>query len=66
VHVPFGKLSFPEADLLSNLKAVQEVIDKVKPSGSKGKYWMTMYIASSMGPSLRIDIEALTKMAASA
>ncbi|KAG8465262.1 hypothetical protein KFE25_002569 [Diacronema lutheri] len=62
VHVPFGKLSFPEADLLSNLKAVQETVDKNKPTGAKGRFWTSMYICSSMGPSLKIDIDALNKM----
>ncbi|KAJ1632187.1 50S ribosomal protein L1 [Pavlovales sp. CCMP2436] len=62
VHVPFGKLNFAEADLLTNLKAVQETVDKNKPTGSKGKFWSSLYICSSMGPSMQVDIEALTKM----
>lgn len=49
-------------DLLTNLKAVQEVVDKNKPTGAKGKYWLSMYVCSSMGPSMKIDVETLTKM----
>jgi large subunit ribosomal protein L1 len=41
---------------------VQEVVDKNKPTGSKGKFWNSMYICSSMGPSFKIDIDALTKL----
>lgn len=59
VHVPFGKLSFDEYDLLSNLKALQESIDKNKPSGSKGKYWKSCYLSTTMGPSIAIDISFL-------
>lgn len=56
VHVPFGKLSFSVQGLLSNLKALQESIDKNKPSGSKGKYWKSFYLSTTMGPSIPIDI----------
>nr|BDA99222.1 ribosomal protein L1 [Hemiselmis andersenii] len=56
VHVAFGKTAFSEEDLLENLEAIQESIDKNRPSGVKGKYWKTFYICSTMGPSLKLDI----------
>lgn len=59
VHVMFGKASFSPEDLLINLKALQETIDRNRPSGAKGRYWRTMYVASTMGPSIQIDINAL-------
>jgi large subunit ribosomal protein L1 len=59
VHVMFGKASFTPDDLLINLKALQETIDRNRPSGAKGRYWRSMYVASTMGPSIRIDINAL-------
>ena len=59
VHVRFGKASFTPNSLFENLKTLQESIDKNKPSGSKGKYWKTVYITSTMGPSIQIDINAL-------
>ncbi len=59
VHVMFGKVTFTPDDLLVNLKALQETIDRNRPSGAKGRYWRTMYVASTMGPSIRIDINAL-------
>lgn len=58
VHVPFGKLSFPAADLSANLLAVVAAIDANRPVGAKGVYWRTMYIASSMGPSVQVDVAA--------
>ena len=59
VHVMFGKASFSVPDLLENLKALQECIDRNRPSGAKGRYWRTMYISATMGPSIQIDISAL-------
>ncbi|MGF1498901.1 MAG: 50S ribosomal protein L1 [Elainellaceae cyanobacterium] len=59
VHVMFGKASFPPADLLVNLKALQETIDRNRPSGAKGRYWRTVYVAATMGPSISVDVNAL-------
>lgn len=59
VHVMFGKVTFAPDDLLINLKALQETIDRNRPSGAKGRYWRSMYVASTMGPGIRIDINAL-------
>lgn len=62
VHVMFGKASFSPEDLLVNLKALQETIDRNRPSGAKGRYWRTMYVAATMGPSIQVDINTLRDM----
>jgi large subunit ribosomal protein L1 len=59
VHVPFGKLSFAEGDLMENLKSIVMAIDANKPSGAKGNYWRSLYVASSMGPSVQVDISSI-------
>jgi large subunit ribosomal protein L1 len=59
VHVLFGKSSFTAEDLLSNLKAIQETVDRQRPSGAKGRYWRTVFVSSSMGPSIELDVNAL-------
>jgi len=62
VHVMFGKTGFSPEDLLINLKALQESIDRNRPSGAKGRYWRSLYISSTMGPSIAIDINALREL----
>lgn len=62
VHVMFGKVSFEAQDLLINLKALQETIDRNRPSGAKGKFWRSMYVAASMGPSIEVDVSLLRDM----
>ncbi len=59
VHVMFGKSSFRAEDLLVNLKALQETVDRNRPSGAKGRYWRTVFVSSSMGPSIQVDVSAL-------
>jgi large subunit ribosomal protein L1 len=62
VHVMFGKASFTPEDLLVNLKALQESVDRNRPSGAKGRYWRTLFVASTMGPSIQVDVSSLRDM----
>jgi large subunit ribosomal protein L1 len=59
VHVMFGKAAFTAEDLLVNLKALQETIDRNRPSGAKGKYWRSLYVSATMGPAIEVDVNAL-------
>nr|YP_010502389.1 50S ribosomal protein L1 [Grateloupia turuturu]QHD45258.1 50S ribosomal protein L1 [Grateloupia turuturu]UXC96802.1 50S ribosomal protein L1 [Grateloupia turuturu] len=59
LHIPFGKVSFSAEDLLLNLKALQGSIDKNRPPGAKGKYWKSIHLSTTMGPSVPIDISIL-------
>ena len=59
VHVMFGKASFSVEDLLTNLKALQECIDRNRPSGTKGRYWRTIFVSATMGPSIEIEVNSL-------
>ncbi len=57
VHVNFGKSSFTEVQLVENLAALQNSIEQNRPSGVKGKYFKNMYICTSMGPSIQLDLD---------
>lgn len=59
VHVMFGRVDFSAEDLLVNLKALQDCIDRNKPSGAKGRYWRTVNVTATMGPAIEIDVNAL-------
>lgn len=59
VHVMFGKASFSVEDLLENLKALQECVDRNRPSGAKGRYWRSLFVSATMGPSIEVEINTL-------
>ncbi len=59
VHVPLGKMSFTEEDLMKNFAALADAIIKAKPSAAKGTYLKSVYLASSMGPGIKIDTKQL-------
>lgn len=57
VHVNFGKINFTNDQLVENLKALYKSIEQNRPSGVKGKYFKTLFICTSMGPSLKVDLD---------
>ena len=56
VHVSFGKANFTESQLIENLRALYQSIEQNRPSGVKGKYFKKMFICTSMGPSIQLDL----------
>ena len=56
VHVNFGKSSFTEIQLTENLVALHQSIEQNRPAGVKGKYFKNMFICTSMGPSIQLDL----------
>jgi large subunit ribosomal protein L1 len=55
VHCSVGRVSFGKEKLQENLKALLEVVWKLKPSSSKGAYIKGVALSSTMGPGVRID-----------
>jgi large subunit ribosomal protein L1 len=58
VHVSFGKTDFTKNQLIENLKALYQSIEKNRPSGVKGKYFKTLFICTTMGSSIKLDLNA--------
>ena len=57
VHVNFGKADFTDQQLVENLTALYQSIEQNRPSGVKGKYFKNLYISTTMGPSIKLDVE---------
>lgn len=62
VHMPCGKVNFDSNDLLLNLIAIKDSIEKNRPSGAKGKYWKSVFLSSTMSPSVPIDIDLFREL----
>ena len=54
-HCPIGKISFEDANLVENLTTLMEAIIKAKPAAAKGTYVRSLYMSSTMGPSIRLN-----------
>lgn len=55
IHVPVGKTSFSAEQLSENAAALITAVRKAKPAAAKGKYMRTIYVSSTMSPSIPID-----------
>jgi len=54
-----GKISFSKEMLVENIKKLVEAVIKAKPSAAKGVYIKSMHLATTMGPGLKIDVQAI-------
>jgi hypothetical protein len=55
VHVPVGKASFSEQQLLENFTALMEAINQARPSAIKGAYIRKVVLCATMGPGIKVD-----------
>src|SRR5690606_28393914 len=58
VHAPIGKASFAPDQLAENLEALKAAVEAAKPDAAKGTYLKTIYLTSTMGPSVRVALSA--------
>ena len=56
VHVSFGKSDFEKDKLIENLSALYKSIEQNRPSGVKGKYFKSLFICTTMGSSIKLDL----------
>lgn len=62
LHVPFGKKSFSDEQLIDNLSTLMDAIVKAKPAGAKGQYIRSVTVTTSMGPGIRVDLGQATAL----
>jgi large subunit ribosomal protein L1 len=55
IHLRIGKASFESAQLLENLHAVMDELNRAKPASAKGRYIRAVTVSSTMGPGISID-----------
>ena len=55
IHCPIGKVSFGAEKLGENLQTLMDAINKAKPAAAKGTYIRSLYLSSTMGPSVRVN-----------
>jgi large subunit ribosomal protein L1 len=60
VHINFGKVNFTEKELLENLVALYKSIEQNRPSGVKGKFFKSLFLCTTMGPSIKLDLFSIS------
>src|SRR3982075_1073460 len=65
IHVPIGKVSFNEEQIMQNLGALVAAVGRATPTGAKAQHSRTLNMASTMGPAVGLDQEATLALASS-
>ena len=55
IHVPIGKIEFSTEDIMKNYITLVDAVLRAKPSTSKGIYLKSVYLTTTMGPSIKLD-----------
>ena len=55
LHVPIGKVSFTPEQMLENLGALMDAVQRARPTGAKGQYIRRVTLTSSMAPGIRLE-----------
>lgn len=66
IHVPIGKVSFSEEQLVGNMSAVMDAIRRARPAAAKGTFLRRAVLTSTMGPGVRVDPNAALSMTTTA
>ncbi len=56
IHSPVGKASFDADQLMENLTAIVDTVNRLRPAAIKGQFVKTAYLTSTMGPSVPLDL----------
>lgn len=59
IHAGVGKASFSAENLLENIRAFVDTVQKARPTGVKGTYMKKIYLSSTMGPGIEVDIASV-------
>ena len=59
VHVPIGKVNFTHEDLVTNFATLADAVLRAKPASAKGVYVKSIFLTTTMGPSIKLDSKTL-------
>jgi large subunit ribosomal protein L1 len=59
IHASIGKVSFAPEQIAENAIELIQTLNKLKPSASKGTYFKSIYISSTMGAGLNLDVKSI-------
>jgi large subunit ribosomal protein L1 len=59
IHAPVGKVSFSQENLVENARSLITAVQKAKPASAKGRYVHSVYLSSTMGPGVQVDVGTL-------
>ena len=59
VHAAIGKVSFDSKKIQENANELLQTIIKLKPTAAKGTYIKSVYMSSTMSPSIEVDVKAV-------
>jgi large subunit ribosomal protein L1 len=59
VQAGIGKASFTEEQILGNIRALVDAVQKAKPAGAKGTYIKKIAISSTMGPGVKVETQSV-------
>ena len=59
IHTSVGRVSFNPSQLFDNAKEMISTIAKMKPSSAKGIYFKSIYVATTMSPSIEVDVKSI-------
>jgi large subunit ribosomal protein L1 len=59
VHAAIGKVSFEAEKIEGNAKEILDTLNRMKPAAAKGVYMKSVYLSSTMSPSVPLDVKAL-------
>lgn len=59
IHTSIGKVSFTEDKIYDNALEVLQTLSRLKPAAAKGTYFRSIFLSSTMSPSLRVEVKSV-------
>lgn len=60
IHTSVGRVEFTPQQLIDNAREVLVTLSRMKPSAAKGVYFKSVFLASTMSPSLQVDVKSVS------